>query len=82
MASTDKELRREVVQERERLAEALGGLGVEIDEAKRTVVKVSKTVAIGASVCALAIGFVKAYSLVRKTDEKEAAGRRVRRKSS
>ena len=79
MASTDKELRREVVQERERLAEALGGLSEEIDEAKRTVVKVCQTVAIVAAVCALAIGFVKAYSLVRKTDEKEAAGRRFRR---
>ena len=79
MASTDKELRREVVQERERLAEALGGLSVEIDEAKRTVVKVSKTVAIVASVSALAIGFVKAYSLVRKTDEQAANGRRFRR---
>ena len=79
MASTDKELRQEVVQERERLATALGGLREEIDEAKRTVVKVSQRVAIVASVSALAIGFVKAYSLVRKTDEKEDAGRRFRR---
>ena len=79
MASTDKELRREVVEERERLAEALGGLSEEIDEAKRTVIKVCQAVVIVASVSALAIGFVKAYSLVRKTDEQAATGRRFRR---
>jgi hypothetical protein len=79
MASTDKELRREVVQERERLAEAVGGLREEIDNTKRTVVRVSQRVAIVASVSALGIAFVKAVRRVRKSNEKEAAGRRFRR---